>query len=416
MLPPPGWEPTSLENAVPTVLSSIANAMATIVVDVPSSTQTLAAIVATATAIATSQNHGAPPKHDRPPAPPQEGECKLLGPFAIFVQGALGGCALLALVYKRWRERPQRPIKIWSFDVSKQVVGSILVHMANLLMSMMSSGQFDLKVSPATVAVQTRQAGDPGDYSPNPCSFYLLNLAIDTTIGIPILIVLLRILTGLFAMTAFGEPRESIESGHYGNPPKAVWWLKQSFIYFLGLMGMKFCVLIIFLVLPWISRVGDWALKWTEGNELLQVLFVMLVFPVIMNATQYYIIDSFIKNQKPADHELLPGEDSDSEDHPRTPYEDPHSGSSDEINSGDEEDATLTDAKTKPKPKDAPKSKRPYSSGSGRTKELKLSSKDYDPLYDGESSPTVGSSSTSEQRGTKKKFVRTEDSDDEDKK
>ena len=75
-------------------------------------------------------------------------------------------------------------------------------------------------------------------------------------------------------------------------------------------MGMKVCVLIIFLVLPWISRVGDWALKWTEGDEALQVIFVMLVFPVIMNATQYYIIDSFIKNQKP-EHERIPDSDAD---------------------------------------------------------------------------------------------------------
>ena len=45
--------------------------------------------------------------------------------------------------------------------------------------------------------------------------------------------------------------------------------------------------------------VGDWALRWTEGNEALQVVFVMLVFPVIMNALQYYIIDGFIK-KKPA--------------------------------------------------------------------------------------------------------------------
>lgn len=60
---------------------------------------------------------------------------------------------------------------------------------------------------------------------------------------------------------------------------------------------MKFCVLIIFLMLPWISRVGDWALQWTEGNEKLQIVFVMMLFPLIMNAMQYYIIDSFIKKQ-----------------------------------------------------------------------------------------------------------------------
>ena len=55
--------------------------------------------------------------------------------------------------------------------------------------------------------------------------------------------------------------------------------------------------------------VGDWALRWTEGNQALQVFFVMLLFPVIMNALQYYIIDGFIKNQKPGDHEPIPSED-----------------------------------------------------------------------------------------------------------
>ena len=57
---------------------------------------------------------------------------------------------------------------------------------------------------------------------------------------------------------------------------------------------MKICVLILFMLLPWLPRVGDWALGWTEGNEKLQIVFVMMLFPVIMNALQYYIIDSFM--------------------------------------------------------------------------------------------------------------------------
>lgn len=118
-----------------------------------------------------------------------------------------------------------------------------------------------------------------------------------TTLGIPILIFLLRIFTGVAARTPFGQPPESIQSGNYGSPPSAWWWLKQSVIYFCGLFGMKFCVLIIFIMFPWISRVGDWALRWTEGNEKVQIVFVMMLFPLIMNALQYYIIDSFIKKQ-----------------------------------------------------------------------------------------------------------------------
>ena len=130
-----------------------------------------------------------------------------------------------------------------------------------------------------------------------------------TTIGIPILIVLLRLLSYGFSLTPFGHPPESIQSGNYGRPPKVKWWLKQCFIYFLGLLGMKLCVYFIFQICPWIVRVGDWALKWTEGNETVQIFFVMLFFPVVMNAIQYYIIDAFIKDQTPLDHEPVPGDD-----------------------------------------------------------------------------------------------------------
>lgn len=76
---------------------------------------------------------------------------------------------------------------------------------------------------------------------------------------------------------------------------------------------MKLCVLVIFLMMPWISRVGDWALGWTDGNEKLQVAFVMMIFPLIMNGLQYYIIDSFIKS-KTTDHEVLASQDDGADD------------------------------------------------------------------------------------------------------
>lgn len=111
--------------------------------------------------------HGASPPGSGESGGDQEGgECKLLGPFSLVIQAALGALALLSLVYKRWRERPQRPVKVWAFDVSKQVFGSAMLHLANLLMSMFSAGQFEIRKA----------------YKPNPCSFYLLNLGIDVSI------------------------------------------------------------------------------------------------------------------------------------------------------------------------------------------------------------------------------------------
>jgi hypothetical protein len=129
-----------------------------------------------------------------------DGECKLLGPFALLIQGALGILALMSLVWKRYRERPRRPLKVWTFDVSKQVLGSVMLHLLNLLMSMFSSGDFDIAQASSSAAAvgststtggnaETFVQDSKGREKPNPCSFYLLNLAIDVRISPPSLLI-----------------------------------------------------------------------------------------------------------------------------------------------------------------------------------------------------------------------------------
>ena len=58
------------------------------------------------------------------------------------------------------------------------------MHIANLLMSMLSSGQFDIRLDASSV-VTKRMVDEKGNYKPNPCSFYLLNLAIDVRCPAP---------------------------------------------------------------------------------------------------------------------------------------------------------------------------------------------------------------------------------------
>ncbi|KAF3207110.1 hypothetical protein TWF679_008461 [Orbilia oligospora] len=225
-----------------------------------------------------------------------EGECELLGSFALLVQAALGLLALSSLVYKRWRERPQRPVKIWFFDVSKQVVGSVLVHIANLVLALLSSGKFDTTPHPSRL----------------------------TTVGIAILIYSLRAITYLCELLPPDNPFSyGITSGDYGSPPKASSWIKQSVLYFAGLMFMKLIVAILFAIFPIaLGKFGDFLLGWTEGNRRVQIAFVMFIFPLIMNAVQYYIIDIFIKKQETKaphldDEERLPiarSDDSDDDD------------------------------------------------------------------------------------------------------
>ena len=101
----------------------------------------------------------------------------LLKAFQI-VQGLLGIFVILSLVFKRHRESPKRPWRIWFavpfgpsilmltriqrlFDVSKQVAGQMFIHVANLLVAGLSS-HHDLS---------------------NACVSYFLNILIDTTLG-----------------------------------------------------------------------------------------------------------------------------------------------------------------------------------------------------------------------------------------
>ena len=124
---------------------------------------------------------GAGPESSPDDSASPQTECKLLGPFALLVQGALGALALLTLVWKRWCEVPKRPWKIFIFDVSKQVLGSMLTHVINLAMSMLSSADTANAVA-HVVSTGGSRFEDSDGRIPNPCSFYLLNLGIDVSL------------------------------------------------------------------------------------------------------------------------------------------------------------------------------------------------------------------------------------------
>jgi STIMATE family len=172
-------------------------------------------------------------------------------------------------------------------------------------------------------------------------------------------------------------------------------------IYFLGLLGMKLCVLFIFSVCPWISWIGDWALRWTEGDPRIQVFFVMLLFPLIMNAMQYYIIDSFIKDPTGSNNlERLPIVDAGIDDHnTRRPREDSLTESEDTFLSDDDEEIEPKDPKEPGVRIHGPDGADEALIQKSRTSTPNVISRglpEYNPATDGDYTPTiVGSSSNS---------------------
>ncbi|KAG8759443.1 hypothetical protein FRC14_005923 [Serendipita sp. 396] len=208
------------------------------------------------------------------PSPPgvDDGTCELFGPAALIVQGLMGVMVVLTLVYKRHREKPKRKWRIWMFDVSKQLIGQIVVHFANVFIS-------------AIGGEQTVQ---------NPCVLYFLNIVVDTTVGVGILYLLLWGATKI--LTEHLQIR-GLQSGQYGDGPKPspVFWARQAAVYVACLLGMKVAVIILFAVWPGIFAIGEWILSWIGNSDWAQVVFVMGICPILFNMLQFWLIDSIVK-------------------------------------------------------------------------------------------------------------------------
>lgn len=187
----------------------------------------------------------------------------------------MGVLVMSSLVYKRHRESPKRPWRIWLFDISKQVLGQLVVHGVNVLIS-------DL----------VAHAADG-----NACVFYFLNILVDTTIGVGVIYLVLHLTTWLLAEKC---GLKGFESGQYGTPPSFVYWLKQATVYVFSLMTMKLLVVALFAVWPGVFKIGEWLLDFLGPSDEIQVIFTMGLFPIMMNIIQFWLIDSIVKSSQAA--------------------------------------------------------------------------------------------------------------------
>ncbi|CAH1756885.1 1844_t:CDS:2 [Entrophospora sp. SA101] len=173
-------------------------------------------------------------------APKKLQNCVLVDHFAIVIQVLLGAISCSTLIYKRHREQPQRPLLIWFYDVSKQVLGAGIIHGLNILFSYIA-GSHNTK---DTIHVY------------------------DCTIGVFILFVILKIVHHLLAICGV----EGINSGDYGQPPQYIFWVKQAVAFIFCLMLMKIVVVILFRLCPFLFDIAEWILGWTLYDVKLQLL------------------------------------------------------------------------------------------------------------------------------------------------
>ena len=187
-------------------------------------------------------------------------KCQLLDGFAIGIQFILAIIAFSSLLVKRQRELPKRPLLIWIMDSSKQAFGASFIHLLNIVFSI--------------------------DAEVNPCGQYILNILLDTTIGV---YILLFIHNQCYTLINRKYP---LKSGYYGDSPLFKVWFIQFIVYLVALTSMK--MIVVFLIK--VGHLGNIVESLLFSmNEYVQIVVVMFIVPLIMNIVQFWLIDHGIK-------------------------------------------------------------------------------------------------------------------------
>lgn len=184
--------------------------------------------------------------------------------FGVLIQGLLAIVAFSTLMLKRFREPVgiRRPWRIWFFDTSKQAIGALFIHFANVFLSTLTKE--------------------------DPCSLYLMNFLLDATLGMLVIWLAVKLVSKLveykqWTLLMFGE---------YGDPPQAAAWLGQCGIYLLIMVLEKGVISLVLLVPGW-SKLQEVLLSYIS-NPQLELVLVMLIVPFIVNSIMFWVVDSLM--------------------------------------------------------------------------------------------------------------------------
>eukprot|EP00003_Mantamonas_plastica_P011407 TRINITY_DN210_c3_g1_i1.p1 TRINITY_DN210_c3_g1~~TRINITY_DN210_c3_g1_i1.p1 ORF type:complete len:295 (+),score=84.40 TRINITY_DN210_c3_g1_i1:140-1024(+) len=201
----------------------------------------------------------------------QQSGCVLLDAFGYFVQILLALFAFSSLWFKRSREVPQRPVKIWFFDVTKQGLGALLQHTSNVGIS---------------VLMGTRRGEQ--------CVAYFNQLLLDTVVGVSITFLLLHAAFVLAKRVLF--LRWILQNGNYGSPPSINKWLQQLCLWaFIVLVAKVVVMIITFWLMEPLMSIGDLLFAPLRPFPHIELVVVMVILPTIMNLVSFWITDNFLK-------------------------------------------------------------------------------------------------------------------------
>jgi len=205
-----------------------------------------------------------------------EPQCNLFDLFSLYIQILLALISFSVLIYKRYKEVPKRPWKIWFFDVFKLVCSAFLLHFLNLLISY----------------------GLNKKYLDDSCKWYFVNLLLDTTLGVLTCYYIIKI--GKFFERKLGI-KSFFEQSYFEEKNNEIILIKDIYYSQLGIwilitfLNKLLIFTLIKLLYPVWSFIGMVILYPFKFNVRLELFMVMIIFPVCLNAFQLWIFDNIIK-------------------------------------------------------------------------------------------------------------------------
>jgi hypothetical protein len=221
-------------------------------------------------------------------------QCLVLpGIYGLFVQALLFACCAGILYMKKKREDAKmgqwaRTNLEFVLDSAKQFSGCAWLHVLNLMFASLQDAMLQ------------------GDQ----CSWYWINIMVDTTLGTAVEYFLLQVATAVIkkrGSTDFQTGEYKVEDGQVVMSN----FVKQLTVWLIIVSCMKIMMgIVMFLFSGPLLAIAGFVLHPFVQAPALKLLVVMIFFPIIMDGFQLWVTDNFIKKRT---HSPVQGDAKDEE-------------------------------------------------------------------------------------------------------
>ena len=209
-----------------------------------------------------------------------ESKCEMFGGFGFLIQAILGAAAFSVLILKRYIEKPRRPWKIWFYDVAKQIISSLFLHLFNLIIS----------------AVLSDDENDA-----DACVWYFVTVVLDCTLGAFLSYIFMWLVDGIVSSSELEILKTGLYYEEYMERNKKCYKLKwkkygaQLGVWLVVTLIVKLILLIMLKICKlFLVNLGGFFLS-PFSNAKVRLVMVMIIFPVLLNALYFWVVDNILK-------------------------------------------------------------------------------------------------------------------------